>query len=60
MISIDILGHTITLELTDEEIAQRISEDTRTMREAPAGWLRRYRQLVTSANTGAVLTAPEE
>jgi dihydroxy-acid dehydratase len=60
MINVDITNHTLTLELTDEEIAQRIREDTRVMREAPPGWLRRYRHLVTSANTGAVLATPEE
>jgi dihydroxy-acid dehydratase len=59
IIAIDIPNHTITLELSDEEIERRVSEAPRLMRDAPPGWLRRYRSLVTSANTGAVLASPE-
>jgi dihydroxy-acid dehydratase len=59
LITIDIPNHAITLELSDDEIARRVSEAPRLLREAPTGWLRRYRSLVTSANTGAVLATPE-
>ncbi len=59
MIAIDIPNHTLTLELSDEEIERRVREAPQFLREAPPGWLRRYRALVTSANTGAVLRTPE-
>lgn len=54
IIEIDIENRSINVDLTDEEIAERIRE-----REIPQkdvdGWLALYRQLVTSADTGAVL-----
>jgi dihydroxy-acid dehydratase len=59
IIDIDIPAHKLDLHLSAEEIARRIAEQPPFVRDVPKGWLRRYRSLVTSANTGAVLKAPE-
>ena len=56
MINIDLIEHRLDVELSPEQIAQRLSEV-----KLPGGhriqsrWLRRYAATVTSANTGAVL-----
>lgn len=54
IIEIDIENRSINVDLTDEEIAERLKE-----RETPQkdvdGWLALYRKLVTSADSGAVL-----
>jgi dihydroxy-acid dehydratase len=60
MIAIDIPNHTLTLELSDDEIERRVRERPPFVRDVPAGWLHRYRAMVTSANTGAVLATPGE
>ena len=59
-IRIDIPSRTLTLMVSDTELARR-----RTAWEKPApkintGWLGRYCRLVTSANRGAVLALPED
>ena len=59
MISVDLEARTVTLELSDEEIKQRVATAVAPKRELPGRWLRRYRALVTSANTGAILQEPE-
>jgi dihydroxy-acid dehydratase len=60
MISIDLETRRIDVELSDAEIRARIAEAVAPKRELPSRWLRRYRSLVTSANTGAILRDPEE
>lgn len=55
MIRIDLDAGTVDVDLTPEQMAQRIREATVPRRTITSRWLRRYRSLVTSANTGAVL-----
>jgi dihydroxy-acid dehydratase len=59
IVSIDIAARRIDVELSDADIAARLAEACPPARELPGKWLRRYRALVTSANTGAVLREPE-
>ena len=53
LIEIDIIGCTINLKVSDEEIAKRKAEFVMPKKEV-TGYLKRYAQLVTSASTGAV------
>jgi len=56
MITIDIPGRTIDVELSDEEMAIRLKNWKAPASKAPEGtYLARYSSLVTSASTGAVL-----
>lgn len=55
IISIDIANHKINLEISDEEMEKRRKETPIKPLEEIRGWLGRYRKLVQSANTGAVL-----
>ncbi|WP_295295019.1 dihydroxy-acid dehydratase [uncultured Brachyspira sp.] len=55
IISIDIPNHKINLEISDEEMEKRRKEIPIKPLEEIRGWLGRYRKLVQSANTGAVL-----
>ena len=55
IISIDIPNHKINLEISDEEMEKRRKEISIKPLEEIRGWLGRYRKLVQSANTGAVL-----
>jgi dihydroxy-acid dehydratase len=59
VIDIDIPGHKLDVRLSPEEIERRIAETPPFVRDVPRGWLRRYRAMVTSANTGAVLRNPD-
>ena len=54
MIAIDINVNTITLKVSDEELARRRANWTPKKKEV-TGYLKRYAQLVTSADKGAVL-----
>ena len=54
MIAIDINANTITLKVSDEELARRRANWTPKKKEV-TGYLKRYAQLVTSADKGAVL-----
>ncbi len=54
-IKIDAIGRTINVDLTDEEIARRLEELPEHELKVKRGWLGRYAQHVTSANTGAVM-----
>jgi len=54
MISIDIEAGTVTLEVSDEELAKRKSGWKAPELKIKTGYLARYAKLVTSANTGAV------
>lgn len=58
-IDIDIPNHSLNVDLPDAEIERRLAEEPPFVREVPRGWLQRYRTMVTSANTGAVLRVPE-
>ena len=53
LIEIDIIGCTINLKVSDEEIAKRKKNFVMPKKEVK-GYLKRYAQLVTSASTGAV------
>ena len=55
IISIDIPNHKINLEISDEEMEKRRKETAIKPLGEIRGWLGRYRKLVQSANTGAVL-----
>ena len=55
IISIDIPNHSIKLEISDEEMKKRKKEISIKPLEEIKGWLGRYRKLVQSANTGAIL-----
>ena len=54
-ITIDLDARTLNVALSSEEIAARLAALTPQDRPVASRWLRRYRSLVTSANTGAVL-----
>jgi dihydroxy-acid dehydratase len=54
IVSINVPERTITLELTDEEIKERLSNVKPVQRDLK-GWLRQYQQLATSADKGGVL-----
>ena len=54
IIAIDMNNNTINVEVDDETLAKRREKFVPVMREVSNGYLKRYRRLVTSANTGAV------
>ncbi|MDQ3703603.1 MAG: dihydroxy-acid dehydratase [Chloroflexota bacterium] len=54
-IRIDLDAGTVDVDLTPAQIAQRLRDAIPPRRAITSRWLRRYRALVTSANTGAVL-----
>ena len=54
-IKIDINANTITLDISDEEMAKRKAEWQPREPKVTTGYLARYASLVTSANTGAIL-----
>ena len=55
IISIDIPNHSLNLEISSEEMEKRKKEIPIKPLEEIKGWLGRYRKLVQSANTGAIL-----
>src|SRR6266700_1330463 len=55
MISIDLLERRLDVQLSPEQLAQRLSEVHPPTGHVKSAWLRRYAATVTSANTGAVL-----
>jgi len=55
IIHIDLLNGTLNAELSDEEFEKRRDEAGPPKLREVSGYLRRYRQLVTSAATGAIL-----
>jgi dihydroxy-acid dehydratase len=55
IIHIDLLNGTLNAELSDEEFEKRSDEAGPAKLREVSGYLRRYRQLVTSAATGAIL-----
>ncbi|NCC15674.1 MAG: dihydroxy-acid dehydratase [Clostridia bacterium] len=54
IISIDILNNKLELMVDEAEIERRKAVFKPIIKEVPDGYLRRYRDMVTSANTGAV------
>lgn len=54
IIHIDLIARTLNVDLSDEEIAQRLTEVPPHVPEIRGRWLKRYAKLVSSANTGAV------
>ena len=54
-INIDIPNASITLEVSDEVLAQRKAKYVAPEPNIKTGWLSRYARMVTSANLGAVL-----
>lgn len=54
IIEIDIENRSINVDLSDEEIAERIKQRKEPQKDVD-GWLALYRQLVTSADSGAIL-----
>jgi dihydroxy-acid dehydratase len=58
IVSIDLAARSLELEVTAEELEERALEWEATPPKFTRGWLARYAAMVTSANTGAVLTVP--
>lgn len=54
IVEIDINNRSINVELTDDEIKERIAKKTHPTRDLE-GWLKLYQKLVSSADTGAIL-----
>ena len=54
-IEIDIPAHRIQLVISEEEMQKRRTSWTPRIPAITTGWLARYAQMVTSANTGAIL-----
>lgn len=55
LIAIDIPNHTITLKVSEEELAKRKEEMQILKKENVTGYLKRYAKLVSSANKGAII-----
>ncbi len=54
VVSVDIPGKRLDLKVSEEELSSRLKAWTQPRRDVPRGYLERYAELVTSANTGAV------
>ncbi len=54
-ITIDIPARTLTLELSEEEVARRLADWQPAPRDGVTGYLARYVKLVSGAEKGAVL-----
>ena len=59
IISIDIPNYTMTLKVSDEELAARKAKWQPREPKVTTGYLRRYAAQVTSGNRGAILRTPE-
>lgn len=59
IISIDIPNNLLNVELSDEEIEKRLNELPAFKPKITNGYLGRYAKMVTSANTGAILSLPD-
>lgn len=55
IISIDIPNHSITLEVSDEELAERKKTTKLLTKENLTGYLKRYSKMVSSADQGAII-----
>lgn len=58
MITVDLIQRRLHVELSPDEIAERMKSWQPPVINVPSKWLRRYASLVTSANTGAMLSDP--
>ncbi len=58
MITVDIPNRSISVELSDETIKQRLEQVPVFVPKITKGYLARYSEMVTSANTGAILRNP--
>lgn len=59
MIEIDINNYSITLKVSDEELAKRKAAWTPREPKVTTGYLARYASMVTSGNRGAILEIPK-
>ncbi|MEG8948140.1 dihydroxy-acid dehydratase [Rosettibacter firmus] len=59
IISIDIPNYSLNVELSDEEIQNRLNKLPKFKPKINKGYLGRYSRLVTSAHTGAILSLPD-
>ena len=59
IIAIDIPNYTMTLKVSDEELAKRKAKWQPREPKVTSGYLRRYAAQVTSGNRGAILRTPE-
>lgn len=59
-ITIDLVNRTLDVNLTAEEMAERMQQVPKFKAKVKTGWLARYTALVTSANTGGVMRLPED
>ena len=55
MISIDIPNYSISLNVSDEEMAKRKNETTIKIKTNLTGYLKKYSKLVSSADKGAII-----
>ena len=60
IIAIDIPGHSITLKVSDEELAARRAAWKPRQPKITTGYLARYASMVTSGNRGAILEVPTD
>ena len=58
MITIDLPNRSISVNLSDETMKQRLAEIPEFVPKITKGYLARYSQMVTSAHTGAILKNP--
>ncbi len=56
IISIDIPSRKLNVQLSEDELTQRKKTWKPVLQPVPDGWLKRYAKMVTSANTGAILS----
>lgn len=59
-ITIDLVNRTLDVNLTAEEMAERMQQVPKFKAKVKTGWLARYTALVTSANTGGIMRLPED
>ena len=59
IIALDVPNARLDVKLSDDELATRRAAFKPKLRKLDSPWLRRYRALATSADTGAVLKTPE-
>ncbi len=60
VIDLDLLGHVISIRLSEAELADRLKNLPEQKRTIKSRWLRRYAEQVTSADTGAVVLSQAE
>ena len=58
MITVDIPNYSLSVNVSDEELANRKAAWKPREPKVTSGYLARYRELVTSGNRGAILELP--